>query len=131
MKPIILISPRKWHNAPKILFLSALFVLISACVSQSSNFENRPFDADSAYCVQLRQKSTNPFHDMDNYDHDTDTQKVIVEDMDSPISKMDKAAMQYNKDCESLSAYNARKKTDEFTFGKSKNNNNEIELSND
>jgi hypothetical protein len=125
MKPSILITLSSWHKAPQILSFSILLCLLSACTSNPSNFSNdqgKTFDADSAYCVQLRQKISNPFHDMDTYDHDTDVQKAIVEEMNTSISKTDTITAMYNKDCESLSAYNARKKAEEFTFGKSKNN---------
>lgn len=80
------------------------------------------FDADSAYCVQLRQKIKNPYQDMHDYDHNADTQKVGAEDMDTSISKTDNMIDIYSKDCESLAAFNARKKKDEFTFGEPKNN---------
>ena len=122
MESKLLVLSRKRDKALNIIFASLLAALLSSCISSPSNNEGRAFDADSAYCVQLRQKIKNPYQDMHDYDHNADTQKVGVEDMDTSINKTDNMIDIYSKDCESLAAFNARKKKDEFTFGEPKNN---------
>jgi hypothetical protein len=122
MKLKVLALSRMRDRTLNIIFASILAALLSSCISSPSNDKGRAFDADSAYCVQLRQKITNPYQDMDTFDHDTDTQKVVVEDMGTSMSKTDNMIALYSKDCESLAAFNARKKKNEFTFGEPKNN---------
>ncbi|PCK07207.1 MAG: hypothetical protein COA42_15545 [Alteromonadaceae bacterium] len=110
----------------KTLILIAVFALITSCTSRPSNKEGRPFDANSAYCTQLREKILDPNKDIfdkhrrhvEKDDDDKDRLEEFDEGITLSGSETDSVAFAHEKDCESLSAYNARKREKEFKYDK-------------
>ncbi len=115
----------------KILILIAVFTLMTSCASSPSNKEGRPFDANSAYCTQLRQKILNPYKDIFDeqrrHVENGNDDKGRLEGFDESITRSggetEDVVFLHIKDCESQSAYNARIKERKFKYNKNYNRN--------
>ena len=98
------------------LILVLLMWFVTACATPPANLIGKNFDADSAYCRQLWKNATvlvryNP--DIHASKARATNPKITTFKLTNQI-RLDSSKKAYDKDCESLSSYNLRKKSNPF-----------------